>query len=43
MEAMQQEAEGEESVSAGTYTTQEIESSESEEEQAMLQITIEMK
>jgi hypothetical protein len=30
-------------MSAGTYTTQEIEASESEEEQAMLQITIEMK
>lgn len=40
---MQQEAEGEETMSAGTYTTQEIESSESEEEQAMLQMTIEMK
>jgi hypothetical protein len=40
MEAMQQEAEGEETMSAGTYTTQEIESSESEEEQAMLQMTI---
>ena len=37
---MQQEAEGEETMSAGTYTTQEIESSESEEEQAMLQMTI---
>jgi hypothetical protein len=40
MEAMQQEAEGEETMSAGTYTTQVIESSESEEEQAMLQMTI---
>ena len=40
---MQQEAEGEETMSACTYTTQEIEASESEEEQAMLQITIEMK
>jgi hypothetical protein len=39
-EAMQQEAEGEETMSAGTHTTQEIESSESEEEQAMLQMTI---
>jgi hypothetical protein len=37
---MQQEAEGEETMSAGTYTTQVIESSESEEEQAMLQMTI---
>lgn len=40
---MQQEAEGEETMSAGTYTTQEIEASKSEEEKAMLQITIEMK
>ena len=40
---MQQEAEGEETMSAGMYTTQEIEASESEEEKAMLQMTIEMK
>ena len=40
---MQQEAEGEETMSAGTYTTQEIEASESEEEKAMQQISIEMK